>query len=399
MTKRMTPFSTACYWLVALVAIWTSSSTTVLVVEAKAKNLELLMVGNSFSEAHNMEEMIQSMLNERKIVLQANSVFAARFEEGGANLAFFAQSEQMATMISDRSWTWVVLQEQSQTSGFYPPAEYEATYENSLKSVLLLDREIQAVGGTTVLFQTWGYFGKDIYNPEFYPDYQTMQDKITRGYEIYREEILKDSPQAKVKIAPAGLAFDRIFKHIQTEEGKDPLEKGSLFDLLFEEEGEPRKHPSMLGSYLCGCVLFQTLTGLDVRQSSVAPPGLDPKIRNLLQIVAYDTVMEYNGGEASKASPKKYALPSSTPAPYVPSSEKGRSKSGSGGGGGFGKTFMTLVVVAGVGMTVWSRRDEIMAKTQGHRHQQQPYGFEPLSNGANMELSDFPGGGAHQPML
>jgi len=155
-----------------------------MMVEAAPKNLELLMVGNSFSESHNMEEMIQAMVNERKIVLQASSVFAARYEEGGMNLTHFASQPELQTMISDRSWTWVVLQEQSQTSGFYPPAKLSEIYDNSVKSVLALDTEIQAVGGTTVLFETWGYFGKDPYNPTFYTDYQTMQNRITRGYEI-----------------------------------------------------------------------------------------------------------------------------------------------------------------------------------------------------------------------
>ena len=244
------------------------------------------------------------------------------------------------------------------------------------------------------------------YNPAFYTDYSTMQDRITRGYEIYRETIVKNNPQAKVKIAPAGLAFHRIFQQIQDDQ-ENPLAKGSLFDMLFEEEEDPRKHPSVYGSYLCGCVLFQTLTGLDVRQSSVDPFGMDPKIRKLLQQVAYDTVIEYNGGESKG---KKYSLPPSTPAPYVPSgSSKAYSSSGNGGGGGgLVRSFFSLVLIAGVGMFGWSRRDDIMRRVPAHvlpggggyqPPSQRSYGFEPVSNGANMELSDYGGGGAHQPML
>jgi len=362
------------------------------------------MVGNSFSESHNMEEMIQAMVNERKIVLQASSVFAARYEEGGMNLTHFASQPELQTMISDRSWTWVVLQEQSQTSGFYPPAKLSEIYDNSVKSVLALDTEIQAVGGTTVLFETWGYFGKDPYNPTFYTDYQTMQNRITRGYEIYKEDILERNPQARVKIAPAGLAFERVFKHIKDTEGKDPLEKGSLFDLLYEEEKPPRKHPSAYGSYLCGCVLFQTLTGLDVRQSSFAPAGVEPTFRKLLQTVAYDTVRAYNGDDPSNGTPNnKYAIPSSTPVPYVPASDKGRRR---GSFSGFVRSFMTLAVVCGVGFIAYTNRQEIVNRlpfnlqvSRYQRHRERGYGFEALSSGANMELSDVQGSAAHEPML
>lgn len=414
---RPLPNTTRRSWAtVALAGLWmilfSNSSTPGWMVEATMNNLQLLMVGNSFSEAHNMEELIQSMLNERKVVLQANSVFAARFEEGGMNLTHLAHADSMERTIADRHWTWVVLQEQSQTPGFYPPSDLESTWDYSLQSVLLLDRDIQAVGGTTILFETWGYFRKDPYNPTFYTDYQTMQDRITRGYEIYRETILKNNPQAKVKIAPAGLAFNRIFQQIQNDQD-DPLAEGSLFSMLFEEEEDPRKHPSVYGSYLCGCVLFQTLTGLDVRQSSVDPFGMDTQLRKLLQQVAYDTVIEYNGGESKG---KKYVLPPSTPAPYVPSDTKEYSsstgKSGGGGGGGFVRSFFSLALIVGVGMFGWSRRGDIMRRVPaqvfrvpgggGGGYQppsQGAYGFEPVSNGANMELSDYGGGGAHHSML
>ena len=164
-----TPLSNTTPWswaTVALAGFWMllfsgSSTTPYWMAEATMNNLQLLMVGNSFSEAHNMEELIQSMLNERKVVLQANSVFAARLEEGGMNLTHLANADSMESTISDRHWTWVILQEQSQTPGFYPPSDLESIYENSLQSVLRLDREIQAVGGTTILFETWGYFRKD----------------------------------------------------------------------------------------------------------------------------------------------------------------------------------------------------------------------------------------------
>jgi hypothetical protein len=166
--------------IAALAALWFNQP---LLVQAAGGPLNLLMVGNSFSKVHNMEEMIETMLKERQMMLQADSIFAARFEEGGANLTHYANAPGLAKMIRERSWTWIVLQEQSETPGYCDAIpEWQGAWNNSLPSVLQLNGMVQMNGATTILFETWGYFDKDPYNEQFYPDYPTMQQKITHGY-------------------------------------------------------------------------------------------------------------------------------------------------------------------------------------------------------------------------
>ena len=182
-----------------------------LLVNSDGSSLNLLMVGNYFIETHDVEETIQTMLEERQMMLQIDSIFAARFEEGGANLTHYANAPGLAKMIQERSWTWIVLQEQSETPGYCESKpEWQGVWNASLASVLQLNNMIQMNGAATILFETWGYFDKDPYNEEFFPDYPTMQQRITHGYNIYQEQILANNPQAKVKIAPAGLAFQRV---------------------------------------------------------------------------------------------------------------------------------------------------------------------------------------------
>ncbi|CAB9528309.1 expressed unknown protein [Seminavis robusta] len=391
----MTGHSARCLGRLALLGLF---SILPLVRAQGPSSLDLLMVGNSFSKAHNMEEMIQTMLNERKMILQTTSIFAARFEEGGANLTHYAYAPALKRMIHDRPWTWVVLQEQSETPGFNEmQSAWLGGFNASRKSVEILNREIQANGATTILFETWGYFDLDPYNSGYYPDYPTMQDKISRGYQIYYDDILKDNATAHVKIAPAGLAYQRIYNSI-VDKGKDPHEKGSLFEELYmtvEDHPTPdnnvaRKYPTLEGSYLCGCVLFQTLTGLDVRQSGYYPTGMDVKLAKILRDVAYDTVVEIEGTGDASGSAYDYG---GTRPPYIPQDS---GNSSTGGGSPAWRWMLAAVLMAGGLGSYW------MAGKRQQRSMVPPstrdYGWNPISHEDAMELTDVPNSGASMPL-
>ena len=366
-----------------------------LLVHADRRPLNLLMVGNYFIETHNVEEMIQTMLNENQMILQTDSIFAARFEEGGANLTHYANAPGLAKMIRERSWTWVVLQEQSETPGYCEgKPEWQGVWNASLASVLQLNSMIQMNGATTILFETWGYFDRDPYNEAFFPDYPTMQQRITHGYNIYQEQILANHPQAKVKIAPAGLAFQRIYDSI-VEKGEDPHAADSLFEKLYMtlEEYAPsdgniaRKYPTLEGSYLCGCVLFQTLTGLDVRLSTFTPDGMDFQMRKLLQNIAYDTVVSFQK-EGTSGEPNMSTYEYRTRAPYLPDEERGTS-------GGI-RWILAMVVIGGSGLIYVSRmarKWQWATRPWESVFGNQDYRWNPVCHeDVNMELSDIASG-------
>ena len=362
-------------------------------------HLNLLMVGNSFSEVHNLEEMIQSMLLERKMLLQAESIFAARFEVGAANMSHYSKSGDLATMIKDRNWTWVVLQEQSQIPGFCAdePKDYLWGFNDSLASIMDLSDKIERDGAMTILYETWGYFNADPYNPGTFPDYQTMQDKLTKGYQIYYDNIIKKNPKAHVKIAPAGLAFKRIYDSI-VRKGLDPREKGSLFEELYmavednptHDNNLARKYPTLEGAYLCACVLYQTISGLDVRQSSFTPPGLDIAMRDMLQKVAYDTVVEFSGGAPANSN---YNWKETKP-PYRPTYEY---KSNDSQKSSPMRWFFATVLMGGGLASYWmaaKRRSDVTV------HIPRNYGWNLVSSDENaMELPDMPNNGTGNPNI
>lgn len=296
--------------MLRLQAVSLLASCCLLTQVASTKNnddttMNLLMLGNGFSEAHHMEETLAAMLTARQGTLSGdNSVYADRFEHSSANLTDYLGEEVSKAIGKERQWTWVTLQEQSEIPGFYPPDDNDARedlWDRSLETVLQLSQEIQDAGATTVLLQTWGYFKEDPLNPDIYNDYKEMQDHITEGYERFYKEIVKTSTKKpKVQIAPCGMAFSTVYHDIE-ERGNDPLEEGSLFDKLYEKDEHPRKHPSDEGAYLCACVLFQTLTGLDVRRST--PPAtvnLDTRTAQSLQDAAYRTLQTYGTAPAKQ---------------------------------------------------------------------------------------------------
>ena len=114
-----------------------------------------------------------------------------------------------------------------------------------------------------------------------------MQTKVTKGYETLQRETSTDG--RPVRIAPAGLSFERIYKSLPGNASAD----GTDFSRLYEADGT---HPSIEGSYLVACVVYATMTGHDPRQLSTGngPPEVPEARRQALREVAYQTVQDYN---------------------------------------------------------------------------------------------------------
>merc|ERR1712232_1463645 len=99
--------------------------------------------------------------------------------------------------------------------------------------------------------ETWGRRDGDNRLGYMYPDFLTMQQRISEGYGIY----LKSTTNPGMRptgLAPVGSAYKLIYDAI-VEDGKDPTEPGSDFHILYTNDGS---HPSSAGSYLGACVLY-----------------------------------------------------------------------------------------------------------------------------------------------
>lgn len=231
-------------FLVAAIGFLTNTAAAKTTTSKKS----LLMIGNSFTEYNNLEEMVQAMLQEDmsrhgngNSRLDHDSIYAMRFRKPASRLAEDIYDPILQSTIAERAWTWVVLQEQSQIPGFYTDPNSDL-FPLSMNATIIMNNWIAAAQAETVLLMTWGRRTLDSMNPEHYPNFPTMQSYLQTGYEMYQTAI--STPQRPVRIAPAGLAFELIYNSILEEEGKEKKTRRRWY-LIFQSVRR-RRRPSVL---------------------------------------------------------------------------------------------------------------------------------------------------------
>lgn len=157
--------------------------------------------------------------------------------KGGKDLAFHLADPACVEKIRSGNWDYVVLQEQSQKSGL--GGEFSKGFHQAVGALSKLAR---GAGAKPCLYLTWGRQNGDKRNPKIYPDFETMQDKITAAY-------LQAAETNDALVLPVGRAFAATKKSSQPR-----------FDALYKKDGS---HPSAAGAYLVACVFWGRLAGKD----------------------------------------------------------------------------------------------------------------------------------------
>ena len=153
--------------------------------------------------------------------------------KGGATLTQHLETEATIQTIQTGNWDFVVLQEQSQTPAL--GGQYTASFN---KAVNELCEIIQDAGARPVLYITWGRRDGDARNPNLFPDFETMQGKLSKAY---REAARKND----ALLAPVGEVWSAVRE-------KDPV----LGKALYQKDGS---HPSTKGTFLISCVFLKVL--------------------------------------------------------------------------------------------------------------------------------------------
>ena len=223
---------------------------------------ELLFVGNSYTYYNDLDQLVASFATS---LPGAPIVTASRVASGGYRLPQHASdaatdSTPLAAFLGTGpypSWTFVVLQDQSQIPGF-PESQQERI--DSVAASVELARRAAEHGATTLLFQTWGRRDGDSSNPDRFPDFITMNNLLAEGYAQMEQAIR--AAGYPVRRVPVGAAFAAI-REGDLAAGRDPLDSASLFFRLYAADGS---HPSLEGSYLAAATFVCTVG------DSVAPP-------------------------------------------------------------------------------------------------------------------------------
>ncbi|MCB9780643.1 MAG: hypothetical protein H6742_18895 [Alphaproteobacteria bacterium] len=233
---------------------------------------DVLVLGNSYVFQQDVDQTLQALLRATAPGWQDAQVTAltagglrftdhlARTQDGGD------PAWRTALVTGDTAWAAVVMQDQSQIPGF---PQTEPTWLEDRDAGVALDDLAQARGATTVLELTWGRRDGDSSNPDLFPDFATMQDRLTEGYLAFADAMA--TAERPVTVGPAGLAF-------AAARDRDT----ALFEGLYSSDGS---HPSATGGYLAAAVLSASITGWPVTGAPELD-GVDADTAAILQALA-----------------------------------------------------------------------------------------------------------------
>jgi len=216
----------------------------------RPESLRILMLGNSYT-AMSWRQLVGFLDADPKIDAQLRA-----YCPGGKTLAEHAANRKVEELLGKRGeWDVVVLQEQSQLPAYALGVPGNEKLRRQLDAgAPVLIRRIHKLQprARIVLFETWARHrdpDKQQTLAHFGGDPAKMQSALTAAYQRMRRNPGKWDFSKFVAIAPVGRAFAAWY----AENGYgDPRRKLHRPD---------NSHPSKLGAFLAGAVLYETITG------------------------------------------------------------------------------------------------------------------------------------------
>jgi len=202
----------------------------------------ILFIGNSFTFVNDgLDKQLKGL---------APSTETECIAVGGYTLEKHWTDGNAVRIIREGKWDYVILQEQSQI----PIINQKKFYDFARK----FDEEIRRSGAKTILLMTWER-----------PDsrkFGVTTDNLAAAYTAIGKEL-------GVKVAPAGLAFAHSIR------SKPEL-------ALNSQDG----HPTVEGTYLAACVLYQTIFENSPVGNPYSEQSIPAEIRAYLQGIAAENL-------------------------------------------------------------------------------------------------------------
>lgn len=219
-------------------------------MEEKIDRRNIGFVGNSYTYYNDLPKLLKSL---------STSVFDLKYDSvlvGGQTFEGHSADLRVAVLLGTEQ-EYLVLQDNSAVPG----GANSEKYQSSLRAVkdFFIPRLRESSVKTILVYSTWGHRDGCVY-PHLkpaYPDFMTMYEKTTQGYQEYAQLLSAALPDRNVIICPVGRAFATVYRDCEVA-GIDPRSKDSLFHRLYAPDDF---HPSRLGSYLAACVFFAVLSG------------------------------------------------------------------------------------------------------------------------------------------
>ena len=182
----------------------------------------ILFLGNSYTYVNDLPSTFAKLAQSGGHPVQVDVI-----ANGGETLAQHAASSDDLNKIASQRWSYVVLQEQSDT----PATDGGRAYMYPAARALAAD--VEAAEAMPLFFMTWAH--KDG-APSAGQDYEAMQEQIDGAY-------LNISKELGVPVAPVGYTWAMV-RHDHPDIG------------LWQDDGS---HPTAAGTYLAACVFYASV--------------------------------------------------------------------------------------------------------------------------------------------
>ena len=233
-----------------------------------AQSLDVLFIGNSYTNANSMPQMVSELALSFGDTLNFESSTS-----GGATFNTHSTNINTLNKISQKPWDYVVLQAQSQEPSFSPNQVANDVFPYA--QIIIDSIESNSTCTEPIFFMTWGRKYGDQQNCQFYPPictYSGMQQRLRQSY-------LDMTFNHNANCSPVGVCW------------KESIAQDSTLNLFSNDNS----HPNIYGSYLAACTFYSTLFKKTSLGSDYIPNGIDSSTAIFLQTIASNTVLDSLG--------------------------------------------------------------------------------------------------------
>lgn len=220
------------------------------------RTISVLFIGNSLTAANNLPGMVADIAKSHDHAMIYDS-----YTPGGARLAQHASNPKVLQKIKEKSWDFVVFQEQSQYPGFSKKqlSKDVFPYANRLAQAVRNANDRSNV----VFYMTMARRNGDPDNKNVSSElltYEGMQKRVNRCY-------IEMGKNNRALIAPVG----EVWRIVREEKPNLNLYSDNV-------------HPNVTGTYLAACVFYATFFGETPVGSSISS-GIDSASAQYIQQV------------------------------------------------------------------------------------------------------------------
>jgi len=229
------------------------------------QSLDILFIGNSYTYANNMPQMVSDIA-----LSFGDTLNFVSSTTGGATFNVHSTNTNTLNKISQKPWDYIVLQAQSQEPSFSPTQVANDVFPYA--QILIDSIESNSNCTEPIFFMTWGRKYGDQQNCQFYPPictYLGMQQRL-------RESYLHMTFNHNATCSPVGICW------------KESIAQDSTLNLFSPDNS----HPSIYGSYLAACAFYSTIFKKPSLGSDYIPNGIDTSTAIFLQTIASNTVLD-----------------------------------------------------------------------------------------------------------